>query len=66
VGSFATLTDYPPLTSFTTNPDGAAIVNAVSPIRQVVQGDAKTPRRYLVIAPELPKEPGKPGQVQLD
>jgi YVTN family beta-propeller protein len=38
-----------PLTSFTTNPAGAAIVNAVGPIRQIVQG-ADTARRYLVIA----------------
>lgn len=38
------------LASFTTNPAGAAIVNAVGPIRQVVQGSGNLPRRYLVIA----------------
>lgn len=40
-----------PLASFMTNPAGAAIVNAVGPIRQVVQGEADAPRRYLVVAP---------------
>jgi len=38
----------------------------VGPIRQIVQGDAEAPRRYLVIAPRLPKEPGKPAQVQVE
>jgi YVTN family beta-propeller protein len=52
-----------PLANFTTNPAGAAIVNALGQIRQVVapgvstQGDR---RRYLVIAPQ---ESGKPGAV---
>ena len=36
---------------FMTNPAGSAIVNATGPIRQVVQGEDKIPRRYLVIAP---------------
>ncbi|MFS8110526.1 YncE family protein [Rhizobium jaguaris] len=39
-----------PLSSFMTNPAGSAIVNAVGPIRQIVQNDAKAERRYLVIA----------------
>src|SRR5271156_3099032 len=39
------------LASFMTNPAGAAIVNAVGPIRQVVQSGADAPRRYLVVAP---------------
>jgi hypothetical protein len=39
-----------PLQGFMTNPAGSAIVNAVGPIRQIVQGEADTPRRYLVIA----------------
>jgi YVTN family beta-propeller protein len=39
-----------PLVEFTTNPAGAAIVNATGPIRQIVQGDRETTRRYLVIA----------------
>ena len=42
------------LADFMTNPAGAAIVNAVGPIRQIVQGEAKTPRRYLVIAEGTP------------
>ena len=39
------------LAAFTTNPAGSAIVNAVGPIRQIVQADAAAERRYLVIAP---------------
>jgi YVTN family beta-propeller protein len=53
-----------PLASFMTNPAGAAIVNAIGPIRQVVQGDAKTERRYLVIASGTPAQLGAPVQVQ--
>ena len=53
-----------PLASFTTNPAGSAIVNAIGPIRQIAQGDASTPRRYLVIVSGTPLEPGKPVQVQ--
>jgi len=52
------------LASFTSNPAGAAIVNAVGPIRQVVQGDVRTPRRYLVIIDGTATEPGKAAQVQ--
>jgi hypothetical protein len=47
-----------------TNPAGSAIVNAVGPIRQVVQGGADAPRRYLVIAPGSATELGKPVQIQ--
>jgi YVTN family beta-propeller protein len=50
--------------SFATNPAGAAIVNAIGPLRKVVQGDAVEPRRYFVIGllnADL-KEP--PAQVQ--
>jgi YVTN family beta-propeller protein len=54
-----------PLSAFTTNPAGAAIVNAVGPIRQIVQGDAKVPRRYLVIASGTPAQLGAPVQVQM-
>ena len=54
-----------PLAGFMTNPAGAAIVNAVGPIRQVVQGGADAPRRYLVIVPGSPTELGKPVQVQV-
>jgi YVTN family beta-propeller protein len=47
-----------PLAGFTTNPAGAAIVNAVGPIRQISQGTGPTPRRYLVIASGTPERPG--------
>jgi YVTN family beta-propeller protein len=53
-----------PLASFMTNPSGSAIVNALGPIRQVVQGDVQVPRRYLVIAPGTMTEIGKPVQIQ--
>jgi hypothetical protein len=33
------------------NPAGSAIINAVGPISQVVQGADEIPRRYLVIVP---------------
>ena len=55
-----------PLTSFMTNQAGAAVVNADGPIRQIVQGAADVPRRYLVIAAGSAVEPGKPVQVQAD
>jgi YVTN family beta-propeller protein len=53
-----------PLAAFMTNPAGSAIVNAVGPIRQIVQGDAKAERRYLVIAAGTPAKLGAPVQVQ--
>ena len=53
-----------PLTNFMTNPAGAAIVNALGPIRQIVQGEVELPRRYLVIVQGSAAEPGKPVQVQ--
>src|SRR5262249_21298854 len=40
-----------PLQGFMTNPAGAAVVNAIGPIRQLVRGENKNPRRYLVILP---------------
>jgi len=45
-----------PLAGFMTNPAGAAIVNAVGPIRQVTQGDDAARRRYLVIAAGTPTD----------
>jgi len=36
----------------------------VAPNRQVGQGGADAPRRYLVIAPGSPMQPGKPAQIQ--
>ena len=53
-----------PLAAFMSNPAGAAIVNAIGPIRQVVQADAGADRRYLVIAPGTALQPGRPVQVQ--
>jgi YVTN family beta-propeller protein len=54
-----------PLASFMSNPAGAAIVNSVGPIRQVIQATAKDSRRYLVIAPGTPKDLGRPVQLQV-
>ena len=53
-----------PLAAFTTNPAGAAIVNAVGPIRQLVQDLGLSERRYLVIAPGTEKSLGRPVQIQ--
>jgi len=54
-----------PLARFMTNPAGAAIVNAVGPIRQVVEPQQAAPRRYLVVAPAGPDgAPGKPVQLE--
>jgi len=52
------------LAGFMTNPAGAAIVNAVGPIRQLVQGEGATPKRYLVIAAGTPASIGTLAQVQ--
>ncbi len=54
-----------PLAGFMTNPAGAAIVNTVGPIRQVVQGEDRAPRRYLVIAQGTAAAPSAPVQVEL-
>jgi YVTN family beta-propeller protein len=53
-----------PIAGFMSNPAGAAIVNTIGPIRQVIQADANAPRRYLVIATGTPAQPGEPVQVQ--
>jgi len=55
-----------PLQGFMTNPAGAAVVNAIGPIRQLVRGEDKSPRRYLVIAPGPVANPGAPVQVQTE
>jgi hypothetical protein len=49
-----------------TNPAGAAVVNAIGPIRQLVRGEAESPRRYLVIAPGTATQLGTPVQVQTE
>jgi hypothetical protein len=53
-----------PLQAFMTNPAGAAIVNAIGPIRQLVQGEDKIPRRYLVILSGTPDSHGAAAQIQ--
>jgi hypothetical protein len=47
-----------------TNPAGAAIVNTIGPIRQLVRGEGNIPQRYLVILPGTPDNHGVPVQVQ--
>jgi len=54
-----------PLAAFTTNPAGSAIVNAIGPIRQVVQGEDRIQRRYLVIAPGTAEQQGSAVQIQV-
>jgi YVTN family beta-propeller protein len=54
-----------PLSAFMTNPAGSAIVNATGAIRQVVRGEDKIQRRYLVIAQGHADKPGPVVQVQL-
>jgi YVTN family beta-propeller protein len=53
------------LATFMTNPAGAAIVNAVGPIRQLVRGETTAARRYLAIAAGSAAAPGKPVQIQI-
>ena len=55
-----------PLQGFTTNPVGSAIVNAIGPIRQIVRGEDKAQRRYLVIAPGTVGSLGNAVQVQAE
>ena len=54
------------LQGFMTNPAGAAVVNAIGPIRQLVRGEDKTPRRYLVVVPGTADNHGDPVQVQME
>jgi hypothetical protein len=55
-----------PIAQFMTNPAGAQIVNAVGPIRQIV--DPATPardqRRYLAVMTVENGKPGRPVQLQ--
>lgn len=55
-----------PLAAFMTNPAGSAIVNAVGPIRQIVQNADRVQRRYLVIVPGIVGKLGAPVQVQTE
>jgi hypothetical protein len=54
-----------PLEDFMTNAAGAAIVNTVGPLLEIVQGGADAPRRYLVIASGSSTSPGNPVQIQV-
>jgi YVTN family beta-propeller protein len=56
---------WEPLSAFMTNPTGSAIVNAVGPIRQVLDGENKNKRRYLVVLTGTPEKPGIPVQTQI-
>jgi YVTN family beta-propeller protein len=53
-----------PVARFMTNPAGAAIVNAIGPLRKSVEGIQSSQRRYLVIAPLEGDTPVAPVQVQ--
>jgi YVTN family beta-propeller protein len=53
-----------PLAIFVTNPAGSAIVNAIGPIRTIVQGGGSQKRRFLVIAPQSGGTNGPAVQVQ--
>jgi YVTN family beta-propeller protein len=55
-----------PLADFRTNPAGAAIVNAVGLIRQIVRGEERSPRRYLVIVSGTSNKPGTAVQAQIE
>jgi hypothetical protein len=55
-----------PLSAFMTNPAGSAIVNAVGPIRQIVQSTADGQRRYLVIAEGTAQQLGQVVQRQTE
>jgi YVTN family beta-propeller protein len=54
-----------PLTPFKANPAGAAIVNAIGPIRQIVKGTNPAAKQYLVIVSGTPDNLGAPVQVQV-
>jgi YVTN family beta-propeller protein len=55
-----------PLATFMTNPAGAAIVNSVGPIRQIVQNSDVTVRKYLVVAEKPASGPGAVVQLQFE
>jgi hypothetical protein len=54
-----------PPQGFMTNPAGAAIVNAIGPIRQLVRGEDQVQPRFLVIAPGTAGNLPAPVQVQV-
>jgi YVTN family beta-propeller protein len=54
-----------PLAGFMTNPAGAAVVNSIGPIRQIVEAKRDEARRYLVIATGSPADIGAAVQIQM-
>jgi YVTN family beta-propeller protein len=54
-----------PLAAFETNPAGSAVVDAVGPIRQIVQNGTTDDRRYLVIVAGTESAFGAPVQIQM-
>jgi YVTN family beta-propeller protein len=52
------------LQGFMTNPAGAAVVNTIGPIRQLVRGENKSPPRYLVIVSGTADNYGPAVQIQ--
>ena len=54
------------LSNFMTNPAGSAIVNAVGPIRQIVESKHKDERQYVVVASSVDGKPGDIVQVQAE
>jgi YVTN family beta-propeller protein len=55
-----------PIAQFMTNPAGAQVVNAVGPIRQIVDPEAQSrdERRYLTVMTVENGKPGRPVQMQ--
>ncbi|WP_307437609.1 YncE family protein [Labrys monachus] len=54
------------LSTFMTNPAGSAIVNAVGPIRQIVESKHEDEKRYLVVAASTDGKPGAIVQFQAE
>ena len=54
-----------PVSAFTTNPAGSAIVSSIGPIRQTLRGEDAIQRRYLVIVSGTPDKLGARVQVQV-
>ncbi|HEY6893098.1 MAG TPA: hypothetical protein VI258_02945 [Rhodanobacteraceae bacterium] len=55
-----------PIATFTTNPAGAAIVNAAGQVRQWTTSADATDRRYLTVFAGSPDSPGSVVQVQVE
>lgn len=54
------------LSAFMTNPTGSAIVNALGPIRQIVETRHEDQKRYLVVATAVDGKPDAVVQIQTD